>query len=172
MAIEFRVPDLGENIDSADVGQILVKEGETISAGKNVLELETEKAVFEVECPHAGTITKIHVKPGDSVSVGTLILSIEPAAAGATPTPLHPRHLRPLHRSPRPRPPHQRSHIPRHRQVTVSAFLPPLPGEAGGSRGCHGDVGSAGGDSARREASSPGSPGHSSAGERTWCRSL
>jgi hypothetical protein len=52
MAIEFRVPDLGENIDSADVGQILVKEGETISAGKNVLELETEKAVFEVECPH------------------------------------------------------------------------------------------------------------------------
>jgi pyruvate dehydrogenase E2 component (dihydrolipoamide acetyltransferase) len=83
MAIEFRVPDLGENIDSADVGQILVKEGETIAAGKNVLELETEKAVFEVECPHAGVITKIHVKPGDSVSVGTLVLSIEPAGSGA-----------------------------------------------------------------------------------------
>jgi pyruvate dehydrogenase E2 component (dihydrolipoamide acetyltransferase) len=90
MAIEFRVPDLGENIDSADVGQILVKEGETISAGKNVLELETEKAVFEVECPHAGTITKIHVKPGDTVTVGTLILSIEQVGSVAASSPAPP----------------------------------------------------------------------------------
>ena len=86
MAIEFRIPDLGENIESADVGQILVKEGDVITAGTNVLELETEKAVFEVECPHAGKIVKIHVKPGDSVSVGILAMTIEGVAAGAAPS--------------------------------------------------------------------------------------
>lgn len=82
MAIEFKVPDLGENIDSADVGQILVKEGDKLTAGTNVLELETEKAVFEVECPHEGIVGKIHVKPGDTVTVGTLVLTIEGAASG------------------------------------------------------------------------------------------
>lgn len=81
MSVEFRIPGLGENIDSADVGQVLVKEGDTIAAGKAVLELETEKAVFEVECPHAGKISKIHVKPGDTVSVGTLVLTVEGEAA-------------------------------------------------------------------------------------------
>jgi pyruvate dehydrogenase E2 component (dihydrolipoamide acetyltransferase) len=85
MAIEFRIPDLGENIDSADVGQILVKEGDTLAPGKNVLELETEKAVFEVECPHGGKVGKIHVKPGDAVAVGTLVLTIE-TDSSASPT--------------------------------------------------------------------------------------
>lgn len=88
MAIEFRIPDLGENIDSADVGQILVKEGDVLTPGTNVLELETEKAVFEVECPHAGRISKIHVNIGDSVTVGTLVLSIESEAGAAAPAPV------------------------------------------------------------------------------------
>jgi pyruvate dehydrogenase E2 component (dihydrolipoamide acetyltransferase) len=91
MAIEFRIPDLGENIESADVGQILVKEGDVITAGTNVLELETEKAVFEVECPHAGKIVKVHVKPGDTVTVGVLAMTIEGVAAGGSaPTPSPP----------------------------------------------------------------------------------
>lgn len=97
MAIEFRIPGLGENVDSADVGQVLVKEGETIAEGKAVLELETEKAVFEVECPHAGKVSKIHVKPGDTVSVGTLVLTIEGAQAkkedAGAPKPSEPREV-------------------------------------------------------------------------------
>lgn len=81
MSIEFKIPHLGENVESADVGQVLVHEGDVLSSGKAVLELETEKAVFEVECPHAGRVSKIHVKPGDTVSVGTLVLTIEESAA-------------------------------------------------------------------------------------------
>lgn len=79
MTVEFKLPDLGENIESADVAQVLVSEGDEIQAEQVVLELETEKAVFELPCPHAGKVTKIHVKEGDTVPVGAKILSIEPA---------------------------------------------------------------------------------------------
>lgn len=83
MAIDFKLPDLGENITSADIGQILVKEGDVIAAEQIVIELETEKAVFELPCPHAGKITKIHVRPGQTVPVGATVLTIETADAKA-----------------------------------------------------------------------------------------
>ncbi|QDU61793.1 Dihydrolipoyllysine-residue acetyltransferase component of pyruvate dehydrogenase complex [Planctomycetes bacterium Pan216] len=84
MTIEFKIPDLGENVESADVGQVMVAEGDTIEAEQPVLEVETEKAVFEVPCPHAGTVSKIHVSEGDSVSVGTLVLTLEETGSNGT----------------------------------------------------------------------------------------
>jgi pyruvate dehydrogenase E2 component (dihydrolipoamide acetyltransferase) len=92
MAIDFKLPDLGENVESGDVVTILVHEGDTIEANQNVLELETDKAMVEIQCPHAGRVTKIHVQPGQTVPIGTLLLSIEagaPAAksGGAAPAP-------------------------------------------------------------------------------------
>ncbi|HVU87712.1 MAG TPA: 2-oxo acid dehydrogenase subunit E2 [Pirellulales bacterium] len=82
MAIEFKLPDLGENVESGDVLSVLVHEGDTIQANQNVIELETDKATVEIPCPHAGRVSKIHVQPGQTVPIGTLLLSIE-AAAGA-----------------------------------------------------------------------------------------
>ncbi|HEY4308283.1 MAG TPA: 2-oxo acid dehydrogenase subunit E2 [Pirellulales bacterium] len=82
MAIEFKLPDLGENVDSGDVLNVLVHEGDTIQANQNVIELETDKATVEIPCPHAGRVSKVHVQPGQTVPIGTLLLSIE-AAAGA-----------------------------------------------------------------------------------------
>src|SRR5207302_4322054 len=67
--IEFKLPELGEGVTSADVASLLVEEGAQIEAGQNVLELETDKAVVELPCPHAGRVAKIHVKPGDSLKV-------------------------------------------------------------------------------------------------------
>ena len=64
MSVEFKVPELGEGVDSAEVAQIYVSEGDTIEADQNVMELETEKAVADLPCPHAGTIAKIHVSRG------------------------------------------------------------------------------------------------------------
>jgi len=88
MSIEFKLPAIGEGVDSADVADVLVQEGQTITAGQNVLELETEKAVVEVPCPHAGKISKILVKDGDSIRVGQAVLVIEGAtAAAAAPAP-------------------------------------------------------------------------------------
>ncbi|WP_437192194.1 2-oxo acid dehydrogenase subunit E2 [Planctomicrobium sp. SH527] len=75
--IEFVLPPLGEGVNSADVADILVSEGDVVAANAIVMELETEKAVVELPCPHAGKIKKIHVKSGDSVNVGAVVLTIE-----------------------------------------------------------------------------------------------
>jgi len=69
MSIEFKLPELGENIESGDIVNVLVQEGQMIAANDGVFELETDKAVVEIPCPHAGKITRIHVKKGDTVSV-------------------------------------------------------------------------------------------------------
>lgn len=84
MSIEFKMPDLGENIEKAEVGQLLVSVGDVVEPEQTVLELETDKAVFDLPCPHAGTVTKIHVKQGDVVSVGDLVLTLEESEGGAS----------------------------------------------------------------------------------------
>jgi len=78
MSIDFKLPELGENITSGDIVTILVHEGDQIAANDGVVELETEKAVVEIPCPHAGKISKIHVKKGDTVKVGQTLLTLEP----------------------------------------------------------------------------------------------
>jgi pyruvate dehydrogenase E2 component (dihydrolipoamide acetyltransferase) len=81
MSFEFRLPNVGENVDKADIGSLRVKEGDVVSAEQIVLEIETDKAVFELPCPQAGTIGKIHVKQGQTVKVGDLLMSVEAAGA-------------------------------------------------------------------------------------------
>lgn len=85
MAIEFKLPDLGEGIDEAGVVDILVSEGDRVEADQDVLEIETDKAVVPVPCPHAGVIKKLHVKKGDTVQVGSLLATLE--ADGEAPSP-------------------------------------------------------------------------------------
>jgi len=85
MAIDFKLPDLGENIESGDIVNVLVKEGDQISADQSVLEIETGKAVVELPCPHAGRVTKVHVKKGSKVKVGDPLLSLENNSAAAAP---------------------------------------------------------------------------------------
>lgn len=87
MSIEFKLPELGENIAGGDIVNVLVREGELIEGNQGVVELETDKAVIEVPCPHAGKIAKIHVAKGDSVKVGQVLLTIDEAAepAGSAP---------------------------------------------------------------------------------------
>ncbi|MFH1265669.1 MAG: dihydrolipoamide acetyltransferase family protein [Planctomycetota bacterium] len=88
MNIEFKLPELGENVENGDVVKILVREGQVIAANDGVCELETDKAVVEIPCPHAGKITTIHVKKGETVLVGQTLLTIEAeeqAAGGGQP---------------------------------------------------------------------------------------
>jgi pyruvate dehydrogenase E2 component (dihydrolipoamide acetyltransferase) len=81
--IDFKLPAVGENVDKADVGSLRVSVGDVIAADQVVMEIETDKAVFELPCPHAGKITKIHVKPGESVDEGSVLLTIDETAAGS-----------------------------------------------------------------------------------------
>lgn len=81
MAYDFKLPALGENIKSADIVNILVKEGDSLKKGQSVLELETEKAVFELPAPVDGVVKSIAVKAGDKLQVGQSLMSLEGAGA-------------------------------------------------------------------------------------------
>jgi pyruvate dehydrogenase E2 component (dihydrolipoamide acetyltransferase) len=77
---DFKLPELGENIEEADVLKVLVSEGDTVQADQALIEIETEKATLEVPAETAGTVTKIHVRPGDTIRVGQVIVTIESGA--------------------------------------------------------------------------------------------
>ncbi|CAK9016164.1 Dihydrolipoyllysine-residue acetyltransferase component of pyruvate dehydrogenase complex (Dihydrolipoamide acetyltransferase component of pyruvate dehydrogenase complex) (E2), partial [Durusdinium trenchii] len=94
-SFEFKLPNLGEGVETADIAEVLVKEGDTVEAEQPVMELETEKAVVELPCPQAGTISKIHVGEGDTVSVGQLIMTLAGSGAGAASQPAPPSQQKP-----------------------------------------------------------------------------
>ncbi len=85
MTIEFKVEQqlLGDGIKSADVAAIHVAVGDTITVGQIVLELETDKAVMELQSPYAGTVVKVLVKKGETITPGQAVLSLESSAAPA-----------------------------------------------------------------------------------------
>jgi pyruvate dehydrogenase E2 component (dihydrolipoamide acetyltransferase) len=82
---DFKLPELGEDIEEADVLKVLVSEGDSVTPDQPVIEIETEKATLEVPAEAAGTITKIHVKPGDTIKVGQLIMTIDAGGDGSAP---------------------------------------------------------------------------------------
>lgn len=84
MPTEFKLPLLAEGINSADVAELHVKVGDTVTEGQVLMELETDKAVMELPSPSAGTISSLNVKKGDTVKVGQTILSFDAAGAAAT----------------------------------------------------------------------------------------
>ena len=84
--MDVRLPKLGESADGGAVVSILVKEGDTVTKGQTILELENEKAVAPIPSTAAGVITQIRVKEGDRVAVGQIILTVAESGA-AVPTP-------------------------------------------------------------------------------------
>jgi pyruvate dehydrogenase E2 component (dihydrolipoamide acetyltransferase) len=83
MALEFKLPELGENIESGDVVNILVAAGDSVSEGQSLLEIEAGKASMEIPAPVSGTITEVHVAQGDTVEVGQLAFTIDEGGAAA-----------------------------------------------------------------------------------------
>ena len=73
---ELKLPELGENITQGTVTKILVKSGDTIKKGQNILELETDKAVLEVPSSSDGIISEILIKSGAVVKVGQPIFKL------------------------------------------------------------------------------------------------
>jgi len=84
MATEFKLPELGENIESGDLVRLMIKPGASIAEGEPVMELETDKAVVEVPSSVTGTIGEIRVKEGDKLRVGQVIFTVE-NGTGTTP---------------------------------------------------------------------------------------
>ena len=86
MATEFKLPELGENIESGDLVRLMIKPGGNIAEGEPVMELETDKAVVEVPSSVTGTIGEIRVKEGDKLRVGQVIFTVENGSGTATTT--------------------------------------------------------------------------------------
>ncbi|MFN9719636.1 MAG: 2-oxo acid dehydrogenase subunit E2, partial [Planctomycetota bacterium] len=84
--VDFRLPEVSEGVTKVDVASVAVKVGDTIASGAVVCEVETDKAVAEITCPHAGTITAVHIKPGTSIQIGDLLLTLNATSAAATST--------------------------------------------------------------------------------------
>src|SRR5436190_19742567 len=82
MAVEFKLPELGENVEKGDVVRVMVAAGDTIKTDQPVLELETDKATIEVPSSVAGKVTELRVKAGDKVKVGQVVLVVESNGAG------------------------------------------------------------------------------------------
>jgi len=89
MQVAFKIPDLGENIDSGEVVKLLVKVGDVVAVEKPLLELETGKAVVEVPSDVSGRVAAILVEEGDKVTVGQAVITVETdVSAELSPTPV------------------------------------------------------------------------------------
>ena len=78
------VPDIGD-FKNIPVIEILVKPGDSVKAEDSLITLESDKATMEVPAPFAGVVKEIKLKPGDKVSQGAAILSIEVSEGAAAP---------------------------------------------------------------------------------------
>ena len=90
MAAEIHVPELGESVADATVGRWLKQEGEEVTSGDALVELETDKINFEVEAEQDGVLESISKGEGETVNVGEVIGTIGEsgeAGDGAAPAP-------------------------------------------------------------------------------------
>ena len=83
MEFDFKLPDLGEGITEGEVVKWRVKEGDHVEEHQVVLEIETDKAIVEVPSPRSGKVTKISVKEGQTVNVGSTLMKVDTGEAEA-----------------------------------------------------------------------------------------
>src|SRR3990167_93723 len=82
MAIEFKLPDLGEDIETGDVVRVYVSPGDRVEKEQALMELETDKAALEIPSPAGGVIKEVHVREGDTIKIGQLLVTIDDGAGG------------------------------------------------------------------------------------------
>ena len=69
MATAVIMPKQGQSVESCVIVKWNKKEGDKVKAGESICEVETDKAVFEVEAPETGTILKVFYQEGEDVPV-------------------------------------------------------------------------------------------------------
>ncbi len=85
MAIEIRVPTLGESITEATVGKWFKEAGDAVLADEPLVELETDKVTLEVNAPSPGVLSEIVAETGQTVAIGALLGQVAAGAASAAP---------------------------------------------------------------------------------------
>src|ERR1700742_2459686 len=85
---QFRLPDVGEGLTEADIVTWRVTPGDTVSVNQMIVDIETAKAVVELPSPFEGVVAELLVDEGQTVDVGTPIITVE--VAGTDPVPAAP----------------------------------------------------------------------------------
>lgn len=80
MAVELKIPSVGESITEVEIGEWLKVEGDRAEKDENLVVIETEKVTFELAAPVSGIVTKVLKKKGAAASVGEVIGYMEAAA--------------------------------------------------------------------------------------------
>ncbi len=125
MLREFKLPDVGEGLTDAEIVKWHVSPGDTVKVNQTIVDIETAKAVVELPCPYDGVVSALLAAEGDTVDVGTPIISVETepqettrtGTTGATPG-----------APPEPRPPAQ----------GIARQIPSPPAEGSVEPGLHG----------------------------------
>src|SRR5205814_1802908 len=81
---EFKLPELGENINQGDLVRLLISPGAQVSECQPVMELETDKAVVEVPSSLTGIVKDVLVSQGEKIKVGQVIFTLEAGATSQT----------------------------------------------------------------------------------------
>ncbi len=85
--VEIKVPDIGD-FESVAVIELLVKPGDTVKAEQSLITVESDKASMEIPSSHAGVVKELKVKIGDKVAMGSVVLTLDAADAGASAGPV------------------------------------------------------------------------------------
>jgi len=85
MAIELKIPEVGESITEVEIGEWLKKKGELVRKDEAVVTLESEKATVELPAPESGTLTEVLKKKGEVARVGEVIAYLEKDGSKTTP---------------------------------------------------------------------------------------
>src|ERR1700679_2180346 len=87
MPTDVVMPQMGESITEGTLTKWLKKPGDTVSRDEPLFEISTDKVDAEIPSPAAGTLSELKVQEGATVSVGTIVCSINESGAAATPAP-------------------------------------------------------------------------------------
>ena len=81
--LEVKLHDIGEGMTEGEIVQYLVKVGDTVVTDQPLVEVQTDKMVAELTSPCAGIVKEIRIETGETVQVGTSLLSIEGGSRSA-----------------------------------------------------------------------------------------
>jgi 2-oxoisovalerate dehydrogenase E2 component (dihydrolipoyl transacylase) len=80
---DFALPDLGEGLTEGEILAWLVQAGDEVKLNQPIVEVETAKAAVEIPSPHAGVVSALHCAVGDTIDVGSVIITFDVDPGGA-----------------------------------------------------------------------------------------
>jgi pyruvate dehydrogenase E2 component (dihydrolipoamide acetyltransferase) len=85
MALEFKLPDIGEGVVEGEIVRWLIAEGDTLREDQPMVEVMTDKATVEIPTPRAGKVLKLMVPSGKLCAVGQVMIVIDTDGTGSKP---------------------------------------------------------------------------------------